>query len=125
MRLTGMPPLRLLTVALLLGGAVMGLAACGGAGGAASPGASRAGYDLTIAGYAFGPATLTVAPGRLVRVVNADRAVHDVTSDTKGLFATMALSKDAAGTFTAPTTPGRYTYGCSFHLDMHGALIVR
>ena len=111
----------LLVPAVLL--AVGSIAACGG--GDASPGTTKAGYDVTIAGYAFAPTPLTVTPGQVVKVDNLDQAVHDVTSDTAGLFETTALTQNSAATFTAPKTPGTYTFGCSFHPDMHGTLIVK
>ena len=115
---------RLLAVLPVAALSAAALAACGG-GGDATQGSQRAGYDVTIAGYAFAPTPLTVDPGQTVKVVNSDQAVHDLTSDTKGLFTTTALTKDADGTFTAPKTAGTYTYTCSFHLDMHGSLVVR
>jgi plastocyanin len=88
---------------------------------AASPGVPA----LTVAGFAFAPNPLTVAPGTAIPVTNRDSADHTVTSDTAGLFAADNLSQGTTVTFTAPTRPGTYTFHCAIHPSMHGALVVR
>src|SRR5207245_8517391 len=67
---------------------------------------------ITISGFAFsGP--LTVAPGQLITVHNADSAGHTVTADN-GAF-DVPVAGGATVTFHAPTTPGKYTYHCAVH----------
>ncbi len=97
------------------------LTACGGSVGPAT----KATGDVIISGYAYSPATLTVAPRQTLTVVNRDRVTHDLSSDRRGLFGVAALGGGKSGTFTAPSTPGTYSYFCSFHPDMHGTLTVR
>ena len=91
----------------------------------AAPAASAAGTTLKIANFAYDPTPLTVAPGSTIATTNADSAEHTVSSDKAGLF----LGDDIAGgktvTFTAPTTPGTYTFHCQYHASMHGTLIVK
>jgi plastocyanin len=80
---------------------------------------------IAIAGYAYDPNPLVVRPGATIPVTNADGVTHDIASDTPGLFKAVDVMKGTPVTFTAPTTPGTYTYFCSYHPKrMHGALTV-
>lgn len=83
--------------------------------------------DIAMQGCSFQPKELTVDPGQKVSVFNRDRVAHDVRGDGTGEagFQLAALSGGASGAMTAPMTPGRYPYACTFHPDMHGVLIVR
>ncbi len=114
---------RLLLTAGLLTGALTSLVACGGGGGGGAGGAAARG-DITIAGFAYGPADFTATPGQVVRVANQDKVAHDLKSDG-GLFRTPALAGGTSATFVAPSKPGSYPYTCTFHPDMHGTLTVR
>lgn len=80
------------------------------------------GSTLTIKGFRY--SALQVAPGATVTVKNLDDAEHTVTSDKKGLFAVAEISSGTPKTFTAPTTPGTYTFYCQYHASMHGSLTV-
>ncbi len=71
----------------------------------------------------FAPATLTVKPGATVKVTNTDQVTHTLTA-TKGGFDTGNISAGQSKTFTAPKTPGRYTYICSIHQYMTGTIVV-
>jgi plastocyanin len=104
--------------------AVLALSACssGSSGSAAPPKAG--GSALTIAGFAYAPAPLTVAPGASVPVTNTDSALHTVTSDVTGLFVADDVAHGTTVTFTAPAKPGRYTFHCEYHPSMHGTLVV-
>lgn len=84
---------------------------------------TASGPALRIAGFAFSPKTLTVAPGASVSVTDSDSADHTVTSDTAGLFS-VSVSQGTPVTLTAPTKPGTYTFHCSIHPSMKGSLTV-
>jgi plastocyanin len=112
-------------VALAMVGVAVGVAACSSGGSTApSTAASGGGTDaITIHNFAFSPATLTVKPGATVTVANHDQVAHTVTA-THGAFNTGDISDGQSKTFTAPKTPGKYTYICSIHQYMSGTLIV-
>ena len=74
---------------------------------------------ITIKDFRYG-APLTVKPGTTITVVNRDVARHDVVADQNGLFRTELLGQGEKQTFTAPTTPGSYTFSCSVHANMTG-----
>lgn len=78
---------------------------------------------IEIKNFAYAPGTLTVKAGEKVNVVNMDAAGHTVTADD-GSFDTGILSQGEDGTFTAPTTPGTYTFHCTPHPSITGTLIV-
>lgn len=86
-----------------------------------------AGTQITISKFLYSPVNLQVKPGATVTVVNQDPVAHTVTADsgTGGIaFDSKTINASASGTFTAPTTPGTYPYGCTFHPQMHGVLTV-
>ena len=131
---------RQLLVATLCGAALV-LAACSSSGGAtsttsttapsspsttpsggASSGATGA-HTITIKNFAFAPSTVTVAPGATVTVTNRDQVAHTITS-SKGGFDTGDIASGQSKTFTAPNTPGSYSYICSIHQYMTGTLVV-
>ena len=94
------------------------------AGGAAAP---VAGTQIVIDKFLYSPVNLMVKAGAKVTVANHDAVAHTVTaSATSGgiTFDTGTINAGATGTFTAPTTPGTYPYGCTFHAQMHGILTV-
>jgi plastocyanin len=106
---------------------VLMLAACGGgskasAGTATSPSGSST-PTIVIKNFAFQPASLTVAPGATVTVQNDDSATHTITASNKA-FDTGHIDPGMSATFTAPTTPGTYSYICSIHQFMMGTLTV-
>lgn len=69
---------------------------------------------------------LTVKPGQKVTVTNQDSVVHTLTDKKSHLFDTGDIAASGGkGTFTAPTKPGRYPFGCTIHPDMQGTLIVK
>lgn len=110
--------------------ALLGLSACSSSSAkdkaaapeSAAPTAAAAGSSLSIKGFAY--SDLTVAPGTTITVSNLDDAEHTVTSDTKGAFSADNVGKGTPVTFTAPTTPGKYTFHCTYHASMHGTLTV-
>jgi plastocyanin len=126
-----------LLVGLLLCAAA--LAACGGS--SSSPAASAAasaaapseaapseapaaggGDAVTIANFAFGPASLSVAAGTTVTWTNDDTAAHTVTADD-GSFDSSSVAPGA--TFSqAFDTAGTFAYHCSIHPNMTATIEV-
>lgn len=92
---------------------------------ATTPSASGAEGTLTIASFAYAPTPITASPGQKIAVTNKDSAEHTVTSDTAGQFLADDVAHGKTVTFTAPTTPGTYTFHCEYHKSMHGTLIVK
>jgi plastocyanin len=66
-----------------------------------------------------------VGPGAKVTVKNQDAENHTVTSVVKGAFDVTAEAGGKPASFTAPTKPGSYPFGCSFHANMKGNLVVK
>jgi plastocyanin len=120
-------PRTIVTVVAAVVAAVLLLAGCGGTsgGGSTGSGSTPAAADtISINNFAFGPATLTVAPGTKITVVNHDSATHTVTATKNKAFDTGDVAGGKSTTFTAPTAPGTYAYICSIHQYMMGTLIV-
>jgi plastocyanin len=84
--------------------------------------AGAPGAAVKIAGFAFGPASVTVAAGQTVTWTNADRVPHTVTADG-GAWNSGPLAPGASFSFT-PTRPGTYAYHCSIHPFMRGTVVV-
>jgi plastocyanin len=94
-------------------------------GGSAAGGASS-GDMIMIQNFAFSPATLSVAPGATVTVMNKDSVTHTVTSTASpASFDTGDVAAGATVTFKAPAKAGSYNYICSIHTYMHGTLTVQ
>jgi plastocyanin len=79
---------------------------------------------VAIAGYAFRPKTLTVAPGTRVTWTNTDSDTHTVVSDTTVFTASDDLHRGKSFTHTFATV-GTYTYHCGQHAFMTGTIIVK
>ncbi|MHA6758413.1 cupredoxin domain-containing protein [Streptacidiphilus sp. PAMC 29251] len=90
---------------------------------AASGTSATSGTKIVIDHFAYAPMDLTVSPGQKVTVVNNDSTAHTLTADNKK-FDTGSIGPGKSGSFTAPTTPGSYTYICSIHQFMHGTVTV-
>ena len=117
----------LVIAAVTLSAAIL-VAACGSsshtrAAGSTGPSANT----IVIKNFAFSPSELTVAPGTKVTVRNEDSATHTLTAAAPHdrVFDTGDLAGGATTTFTAPATPGSYSYICLMHQFMHGTLTVR
>ncbi|ANS65687.1 hypothetical protein SLINC_3463 [Streptomyces lincolnensis] len=87
--------------------------------------ASAATYRVTMKGYAFSPASLTVPAGSTVTWTNQDTAPHDVktTSGPASIHSPM-LDKGQSWSFTF-TAGGSYGYYCTVHPDMTAGITVR
>ncbi|TYK51315.1 cupredoxin domain-containing protein [Actinomadura decatromicini] len=91
--------------------------------GSSAPAAPVAGNAVSIKGFAFVPATLTVHAGATVTWTNDDEEPHTVTSG-KGLLRSPAM--DAKATYRHRfARPGRYDYICTIHPFMHGTVVVK
>ena len=112
---------------------MVALVACGGgnastAASTTTPGASgtATGTTITIKNYQFHPASLTVKPGATITVHNEDSVTHTLTAVAphKAIFDTGDIPSGSTKTFKAPSAAGTYSYICSIHPFMTGALTV-
>jgi plastocyanin len=78
---------------------------------------------VLISGYAFRPATITVAPGARVTFTNRDQTNHTATSNS-GAFDTGTIGPRASRTVILKR-PGTYTYLCQFHAFMKATVVVK
>ena len=77
---------------------------------------------VTIANFAFDPATLTVTIGTTVKWTNQDSAGHTVTADDNSWSSGNLNQGDSySHTFTQA---GTYAYHCGVHPSMKATLIV-
>jgi plastocyanin len=77
---------------------------------------------VKISGYAFAPASVTVAVGSSITFTNHDATAHTATSN-KPAFDTGTVKPGQSATMTL-RKPGTYTYYCQFHAFMQGTVIV-
>lgn len=82
---------------------------------------------VTIKGFAFSPATLTIAKGTKVTITNQDSATHTFTSGanrTKDgkIDQQITGSNEATVTFD---TPGTFDIFCTFHSSMKMTVTVQ
>jgi plastocyanin len=77
---------------------------------------------ISIADFAFDPATAEVAPGTIVTWVNDDAAPHTVTSDD-GAFDSGRLEPGDSFEFTFDE-PGSFPYHCDIHPNMTASVEV-
>jgi len=79
--------------------------------------------SVTIANFAFSPASIVVAVGSTVTWTNTDGTAHTTTSDASG-WDSGALAQNASFSHTF-TTKGTFAYHCTFHSNMHGTVTVQ
>ncbi|MBI4634894.1 MAG: cytochrome P460 family protein [Candidatus Rokubacteria bacterium] len=86
--------------------------------------AATSAADVTIAGFAFGPSRLTVAPGKPVTWLNTDDSPHQivVTSGTGTRSDFLVRGQSHSQAFAAP---GVYDYMCGLHPSMKGQIEVK
>jgi plastocyanin len=77
---------------------------------------------VSIDGFAFVPAILTVKAGTAVTWTNKDEEPHTVVADG-GAFRSEALGSGGTFTFTF-SMAGTIDYVCSIHPFMHGSVVV-
>ncbi len=78
---------------------------------------------VTISGYAFSPATLTVSKGATVTWQNNDPVTHTATANS-GAWNTGNISSGGSGTVTFSSS-GTFAYHCSIHPMMTGTIVVQ
>jgi YVTN family beta-propeller protein len=79
---------------------------------------------LSIAKFAFVPATITVSAGQSITWTNTDPVAHTATSDDRTTWDSGALSPNA--TFSATISqPGTYEYHCTIHPFIRGTVVVQ
>ena len=84
--------------------------------------AATANAAVTISGFAFGPAAVTVTAGSMITWTNQDSAAHTVTADD-GSFDSSSLAQGATFSQTF-STAGTVTYHCKIHPSMTGTITV-
>ena len=84
--------------------------------------ATAADQAVTIAGFAFGPETITVTAGDTVTWSNSDTVGHTATAGD-GSFDTGTISGGASASVTFDTA-GTYAYACTIHPTMTGTVVV-
>jgi plastocyanin len=77
---------------------------------------------VSIANFAFSPASVTVNVGDTVTWTNHDAAPHNATADD-GSFATPTLNNGQSASHRF-TQPGTFSYICTIHPNMHGTIRV-
>ncbi len=91
----------------------------GGGGSKGGPGTN----EVWIQGFAFTPASITVAAGTRITWTNKDSASHTVTSDDGTFTSSGTLGNGATYSYTF-TTAGTYNYHCAIHTYMTAKVIV-
>lgn len=82
-----------------------------------------ASVEIAIASYAFGPDSITVAPGTTVTWVNRDDVPHNVVA-ADGSFRSAALDTGESFSITFQAA-GSFTYFCALHPHMTGQVVVQ
>jgi plastocyanin len=87
-----------------------------------APAAPVSGNQVTIDGFAFAPATLTVSAGTSVTWTNRDEEPHTVVAGD-GSFHSPGMGTGATFSHTF-STAGTFDYVCSIHPMMRGTVVV-
>jgi plastocyanin len=125
--------LRLAIPTLIAGVTLVACASTAGSGASAAPATSAPTATpapkaaVTIKGFAFSPAALTVSKGTIVTFTNQDSATHSVSSGAsrvKDNKFDQQISGSAEGTVTFDTV-GTFEYFCQFHSSMKGTVTVQ
>ena len=77
--------------------------------------------SVTILNFAYDPATITVSPGTTVTWTNEDPPAHTVTGTG---FDSGSIGQGETYSYTFNET-GTFPYGCTFHPNMHGTVVVQ
>jgi plastocyanin len=78
---------------------------------------------VTIAGFAFGPATLSVEAGKPVQWTNTDDSPHQVTVTGSGARSPILIKGQSYA--QAFDKAGSYDYVCGLHPNMKGKVEVK
>ncbi|HHY49528.1 MAG TPA: cupredoxin family copper-binding protein [Alphaproteobacteria bacterium] len=85
--------------------------------------ASAADHAVSIKGFKFVPAEITVAAGDTITFTNEDSAPHTATA-SDGSFDTGRLNKGESGRVTI-NSAGTFDYICEFHPMMKGKVLAQ
>jgi plastocyanin len=88
----------------------------------AAPVSARADETVTISGFAFKPASISVKAGTTVVWVNDDSAPH-IVADKAGKFRSKTLNKGEKFSQTFAQA-GTVNYSCAIHPSMTGTVVV-
>ena len=121
-----------LGLATLIAGLTFIACSSGGSTAASSTPAGAAGgsaktASVTIKGFAFGPASVTIAKGGTVTFTNSDSTTHTVSSGASGTK-DGKFDKDLSGgaeTTITFDTAGTFNYFCNIHQSMKGTIVVQ
>ncbi len=75
-------------------------------------------------GFNLDKITIVIGTNNTVYWTNDDPSIHTATSDSPGVFDTGNINQGASAQFTF-TTPGTYTYHCTYHMWMQGTIVVK
>jgi plastocyanin len=81
-------------------------------------------HAVTIEGFSFRPASITIDAGDRVVWTHRDTAPHTVTSDDGTTFDSGNLTANETFAQTFPTA-GTFPYHCEIHGSMRGTVVVR
>jgi plastocyanin len=112
--------------------AALTFVACASTAGSGSPAAPATSASatktaaVTIKGFAFSPATLTVAKGTVVTFNNQDTTTHTITSGANRTKDGKFDQQLSGGTETQISfdTAGTFAYFCSIHSSMVATVVV-
>ena len=85
--------------------------------------ALAADHAVSISGFSYSPASVTVAVGDTVTWTNADAEAHTATADDAS-WDTGSIANGASGTVTF-STAGSFPYHCTIHPQMTGTVTVQ
>ena len=80
--------------------------------------------SVTIAGFAFSPATRTIAVGDKVTWTNNDGTAHTATANG-GAFDTGSIAASGGSATITFSKAGTYAYHCTIHPSMTGRIVVQ
>ena len=125
----------ILGISFMIAVVVMGIAACSKSGSDPAPSTpntptnpnnpsnpTTGGASVSISGFAFSPASVTIKAGEAVKWKNADAQPHTAT-DVAGGFDSGTLNQNDTYSHTFATA-GTYTYKCIIHSTMATATVV-
>lgn len=78
---------------------------------------------VTIANFAFDPATIKIKAGDTVKWINDDPPAHKIIANSLSVLQSATLNTGDSYSFTFTTT-GTYDYYCQMHPSMKGVVIV-
>jgi len=110
-------------IALMVSFAILTFTGCLGGGGG---GGGTGGTSISISGFAYVPANITVSVGTTVTWTNNDPVDHTVTTDPGAPVAfdsgTISTGSHFSHTFSVA---GTYHVHCTIHTFIHGVVIVQ